>query len=344
VKLPPARLSAFLRQPDPAVRAMLVFGPDAGLVRERADILARHVAPDPRDPFRVSDMTAAALVADPARLNDEAAQLSLTGGRRLVRVREAGDAAAALFKRFLAAPPPGDGVVLVEGGDLPSRSSLRKAFEAAPAAVAVACYADSPRDLAALVGEVLGAHRVAVTEAARDYLVAQLGGDRQVSRQELEKLALYAGDGGRVDAADAAAVVGDSADITIDDAVSAALEGDAPALERALFRAFAEGESPVTLLRAALRHGQRLNQVGGGVADGVPLEAALRALRPPLFRQQQERFQRQLRLWPAPRSTALLVALTEAEVNAKTTGLPPETICRDALLRIARAAAARRGR
>ena len=80
----------------------MLYGPDEGLVRERADTVARSVCPDLNDPFRVADLTAAVLAADPARLADEAAQLSLIGGRRVVRVRGAGDALAKLFAEFLA--------------------------------------------------------------------------------------------------------------------------------------------------------------------------------------------------------------------------------------------------
>jgi len=77
MKLPASRVAAFLHQPDPAIRAVLLYGPDAGLIRERADTLARGVCPDLHDPFRVADLSAAALAADPARLADEAAQMSL---------------------------------------------------------------------------------------------------------------------------------------------------------------------------------------------------------------------------------------------------------------------------
>ena len=89
MKLAPARVAAFLRRPDPAIRAILLYGPDAGLVRERADVLARSVCADLADPFRIADLNGAVLAADPARLADEAAQLSLIGGRRVVRVRAA---------------------------------------------------------------------------------------------------------------------------------------------------------------------------------------------------------------------------------------------------------------
>ena len=102
----------------------------------------RAISPDERDPFRVADLAAAPFVADPARLHDEAAAQNLTGGRRLVRVRNAGDAVGALFERFLAVPPPGDSFVVVEAAELQSRSSLRRAFEAAKNAAAIPCYPD----------------------------------------------------------------------------------------------------------------------------------------------------------------------------------------------------------
>jgi DNA polymerase III subunit delta len=343
VKLAPARLSAFLAAPDRTARAALVYGGDAGLVRERADRLARAIVPDPKDAFRVADLAATALAGDPARLWDEAAALSLVGGRRLVRVRDAGDSVGTLFDRFLGDLPPGDSFVLVEGGELAARSSLRRAFESAAAAVAIACYADGRRELEALAREVLGAHKVTASGEAVAYLATHLGGDRLLSRGELEKLALYAGDGGTVGLEEARASIGDSAALDLDDIVLAAAEGDAAQVERALERAFQEGEMPVTVIRAAMRHFQRLSLLAARLAQGMSEDDALRSLRPPLFFRVQDRVRRQLRLWPEQRTTQALTVLLEAEINAKRTGLPADAICRDALLRLARLAASRRG-
>jgi DNA polymerase III subunit delta len=346
VKLAPARLSAFLADPDHATRAALIYGADAGLVHERADRLARAIVPDLKDAFRIADLAAGALAGDPARLWDEAAAMNLVGGRRLVRVREAGDGVGALFQRFLDDLPPGDSFVVVEGAELAARSSLRRAFENAKAAVAIACYADGRRELEALAREVLGAHRVTASGEAMAYLATHLGGDRLLSRGELEKLALYAGDGGSVGLDEVRASIGDSAALDLDDVVLAAAEGDAPQVERALARAFHEGEMPVTVIRAAMRHFQRLNLLTARLAHGMSEEDALRSLRPPLFFRVQDRVRRQLRLWSERRTAQALSLLLEAEINAKRTGLPADAICRDALLRIARtagAAAARRG-
>jgi DNA polymerase III subunit delta len=245
VKLSPARIDAVLAAPDPKLRALLFYGPDGGLVRERADMVTRAIAVDPHDPFRVVELTGAALAADPARLADEAQALSLTGGRRVLRVREAGDGQGALFDRFLRAAFPGDSAIILEAGDLPARSSLRRAFEGSAAAAAIACYADGPREVEKLAREIMTQRRITVSGDALAYLTARLGNDRMVSRQELEKLALYVGDGGRLDEAAAVAAIGDSATLSLDDVVYAAADGDAAGLERALQRAFEEGEAEV---------------------------------------------------------------------------------------------------
>lgn len=339
MKLPPGRVEAFLRRPDPQVRAVLCFGPDGGLVRERADAIARTVCPDLRDAFLVAELPAAALAADPARLADEAAQISLMGGQRVVRVREAGDAATAIFARFLAGSP-GDALVVVEAGDLPGRSSLRRAFDDAPSGAAIGCYPDGPRELAGVIRDGLAARRVSVSPDAVAFLVEHLGGDRLLTRAELEKLALYAGEGGRIDLDDARMAIGDSAAIELDDAVFAAADGNAAALERALGRVFQEGESPVTVIRALLRHLQRLHLLAARVAAGEPVDAVMRSARPPIFYKRQENFRRQLRSWEVGRLDRQLQTLADAEAQMKTTGLPAETICRAAMLATARAARA----
>jgi DNA polymerase-3 subunit delta len=347
LKLTGARIqgfvAAYLAKPDPKLRAILVYGPDQGLVRERADAFSKTAVPILDDPFRVTAVTGAALLSDPARLYDEMAAQSLTGGRRLLRVREAGDALADLCAELLEAPPAGDALCVLEAGDLAGRSALRRAFEGAANAVAVPCYADTARELSDLVRTVLASHRVAASNEAQQYLASRLGSDRGVSRAELEKLALYAGDGGRIELEDALAAVGDSAALTAEDAAFAAADGDAEQLERALSRAFEEGDSAVAILRGAIRHFERLHVTGLRVSAGSSTEEALRALRPPIFFKHQDRFSAALRRWPPRRAAVALRLLLEAEQQTKRTGFPDRTICSEVLLRLARGAQSRPG-
>src|SRR5216684_1792622 len=258
MKIAANRLADFLRRPPPEIRGVLLYGPDAGLVRERADQLTASICGDLKDPFRISELSAAILAGDPARLADEVAAMSLVGGRRVVRIRDAGEALAALLAETFAGAR-GDSLIVIEAGDLPARSGLRKLCEACANAAAVACYADSPRELGEVIRQTFAAHRIGVSGEAQAYLVAHLGGDRLVRRQELEKLALYIGDGGRVEFADAVACVGDTTTLSVEELAYAAADGNPAKLEGALLRCLQEGQAPISILRAVARHFQRLH-------------------------------------------------------------------------------------
>jgi len=340
VKLPAAKIAAFLQRPDPAIRAVLLYGPDAGLIRERADTLARIVCPDLKDPFRVADLGGSALAADPARLADEAAQMSLIGGRRVIRVHDPADRLAGLFKGFLDTAP-GDGFIVVEAGDLPGTSALRRVFDTSLRAAAIGCYPDTPRDRAAVIRDTLRAHRITASSEATQYLVEHLGGDRLLTRAELEKLTLYAGEGGHVELDDVRLSIGDSAALATDDAVMAAAEGDAARVDRVLDRVFQEGESPVSVVRSMLRHLQRLHGLTARVAAGATVAEVVRAARPPIFYRQEDSFQRQLALWNEAGLRAQLNRIARAELHMKLTGLPAETVCREAMLAVAQATRSR---
>jgi DNA polymerase III subunit delta len=340
VKVAPKGVADFLRKPPAAIRAVLLYGPDGGQVRERADRLTAAICPDLKDPFRISELSASLLAGDPARLADEMAAMSLVGGRRVVRVRDAGDGVSALLGEALAGAR-GDTLVVVEAGDLPGRSSLRKLCEGSAGAAAIACYADTARDLGDLIRETFAARRIAVSPEAQSYLVAHLGGDRLVTRQELEKLALYVGDGGRVAFADAVACIGDTTSLSIEELVYAAADGEPAKLETALQRCLQEGQAPISILRATMRHFHRLHLAAARVAAGGSAEDAARALRPPIFFKFVDRFKAQLATWRPRRIAGALDALTRAELDSKRSVLPQETVAREALFTIARAARAR---
>jgi len=344
MKITGSRIDGFVAKPDPAARAILIYGPDSGLVRERADRLARGVVPDLGDPFRVVELQGSTLREDPARLGDEAAQIAMIGGRRVVRVRDATDGCAAAFAAFLE-HPLGDALVLVEAGDLSARAKLRALFEAEDNAAALPCYVDDPDAIAGLVREMLHGSNLAAAPDALEYLTTHLGGDRLLIRREIEKLILFMGPGaGQVRLEDVEACIGDNAAQSLDDAVLAAADGDPRRAEHALARAFAEGEAPVGALRAAQRYFQRLHAAGAAVEAGASAEHAADSMKPKLFWKVRGRFIAQLRFWSAARVGQALERLTAAEIACKSTGLPDEAIATRCFLELAGAAGRQRRR
>ncbi len=334
------KLTSFLARPDATVLAVLFYGPDCGMVRERADTLASAIVADPGDPFLSVDLSVDSLRKDSALLRDEMAAMSLIGGRRVIRVRDATDALAKEMETVLTEVREG-ALAILESGELPKRSALRKVFESNDRAAAIACYGDEGRDLHGLAREMLAAAGMSASAEALGHIAHSLGGDRMVTRRELEKLILYVGEPRDVTLDDVVSCIGDSTSGSVDAVAVAAASGQLGQLDEALEKAWSEGQNPVAVLRAVSRYFLRLHLAVGLVAAGSSVERALAALRPPVFFKIAEAFRRQMSLWDRERLSDALHMLNTAEIDCKSTGIPAPESCGRALLRIA--AMARRG-
>lgn len=337
MKLSGARVDAYLRQPDRSRPVVLFHGPDRGLISERAEALVAVLVADLKDPFAVAEMTGSAVTKEPGRLGDEVRAVALGGGDRVVRVREAGDAMTRAIEGVID-DPPSRGWVIVEAGELGSRSTLRIAAEKAETAVVIACYADDARNLESVILGSLRALGLQPSPDALAYLSAHLGADRLSTRSELEKLAIYMGQPGAVALADVQACVGDSAPVSIDRLIEAAALGDQVGLEQALDRVYHEGASPISVLRAVAGHFRRLHLAVALMGRGQGVEQAMKALRPPVIFTMAAGFRRQLERWSEDRLAMAMDVLIEGEMACKSTGAPADAICARTLMRLASAA------
>src|ERR671929_1227716 len=110
-----SEIDSFVARPDPARAVVLVFGPDAGLVSERADAIVRASVDDTNDPFALVRLDGDAVASDPARLLDEATTIPLFGGPRAIRVRAGSRNIVSAVEAVLAAPLR-DCRVVIEAG------------------------------------------------------------------------------------------------------------------------------------------------------------------------------------------------------------------------------------
>lgn len=324
----------YVAAPPKGLMAALVYGPDAGLVQERAEKLLKSVVPDLTDPFNVADLSETVLVADPARLADEAAAISMMGGRRVVRVRGAGNDLAELFESFLD-DPKGDALVVVEAGDLAKTGALRKLFDGHKTAVAVQCYPDSARDLSDVVRDALRAEGLSIAPDALEDAVSRLGSDRGVTRREIEKLLLYMHGQKQVTLEDVRAVMGDEAEARSESACDAAGQGDLVKLDRELERLWIADTQPAQVLRSAMGHFQKLLQAREGAARGESIDNVMKRLRPPVHFSRSVSFKAQAQRWSSDKLGDALDMLLDAEALTRTTGVPAEAVTGRTLMNIA---------
>lgn len=327
-------IEAFLKNPPAHVVAALVYGPDEGLVRERAALLAEKAGVDKSDPFAVADISQAQLASNPACVLDEAQSISMLGGKRVVRVRlaENADPAADALKNALKGMKEGDNFVVVEAGGLGPRSSVRLLFEHADNAAAVPCYVDDERDLSRIIGDALKNAGFRISSEALGAMAANVVGDRAVARAEAEKLMIYMGGQRDIGLDDVTACVGAGAQLPLDDLTRFMCSGQYAEADRVLRLALAEGMNAVAVLRHMQNYFLKLQATRARVEKGEDFKIAVKKLKPPLFWKLEDSFAAQMRGWSFESIAQALSILLSAEARCKQTGAEPELLAGRAVM------------
>lgn len=339
VALKPSEVESFVRRPSDRAPVVLVYGPDDGLVAERAAAIVKAAAGKADDPFSLVRLDGADVVSDPARLVDEATTVSLFGDRRIVWVRDCG------ARNILPAVQPlldrtdTGSLVVIEAGDLKKGTGLRKKVEDHPTALALPCYADTAQDIARLIDQELKEAKLEIDRDARESLEAHLGADRLASRGELRKLCLYAHGTGRITHADVAAIVGDASAFAMDELIDAVAGGDVVAADLTLRKLEASGTHPSVAGTVLIRHFQLLERARAEIGPGRGAAEVVERLQPPIFFRRRPAIARQLGLWSKERLARALDHLDEMMRQTRQKPQLAEAIVSEATLKLARAAA-----
>ncbi len=333
-------IERFLRSPDPALRAALIHGRDASLVRERADALARRVTERPDDPFDVALIDEAALAGGGERLFGELQALSMMGGRRLVRLRlaDASSTAEAIAAEALTGHLAGafnpDSFLLIEAGDLRGASLLVRAAAVECCALLV-CYQDEPADVTALLREALSREGLSLTSDAQERFVSRMPPERLLVRQEVERLVLYLGNRRTTPAteSDLDDFVGVEPEVSLAGAAIDAFGGRIAAALRGVRRAEQAGERGPAAVRALGFHLSRLRRALALEAGGASAQQAVKSAG--VFWKQEREFIRQMRAWTYPELDRTQADILVADESCKRTLAPDSLIAERLALSVA---------
>jgi DNA polymerase-3 subunit delta len=302
-------VASFVKSPKPDCRAVLVYGPDAGLVAERATALAQVFARSGQGQTEIVRLDDRDLGEDPARLEVELRTAPMFAAQSVVRVTAGPKLDVPSLKALLATAF--DNPLIVEAGNLRPDSGLRKLFESHKSAAALPCYGDE-RSLSALIDAELADAGLSIDKETRDYLMTRLGADHALSRSEVAKLALYAQGSRSVSHDDIEAIVGDAAETALENFVYATSGGDAKAALSELQRLAAAGTDQSAALSALGRHFTQLHRVASAQAGGGNLEDAVKSLKPRPHFKREPLFLAHCRKWGAARLAHALPLIQEA--------------------------------
>lgn len=327
-------VDSWLKKPDPDVRIVLIYGPDRGLVSERASAYVKQLGLDPEDPFSSVRLDAAEVEASPGRLTDEAGTVPMFSDRRLIWIKGAASQKQLVEEvKHLSASPPQDAVILIEAGDLKKGAGLRGIIEPAARCMALPCYADEGRSLDSIIDEVFSREGLSIAMDARHALKAGLGGDRIASRGEIGKIALYCHGQREVTLADIEAISGNVAGVSVDDAVDAVLIGNAPNFDTAFTRLVGSGSPAFLILAGAMRQFHALQMMRAEMdSSGKPASVAVASARPPVFFARRKLVESALQRWNAASIARALERLQAAVLLTRQRPDLTEATARQALI------------
>ncbi len=302
--------------PPPIV---LVYGPDRGLVSERARSFAQASGIALDDPFSLVRLDAAELDRQPGRLADEANTLPMFAGRRLIWVRNAlGQKAVAEDVKALCADPPFATQILIEAGDLKKGLGLRATVESCPHALALPCYLDDERTVDAVIDMELGRAGLTIDADTRAVLKRGLGGDRLATRGELEKLVLASTGRRSIDLVDVRALGADASGASADDIVDSVLAGDIQAFDRIFSCQMRNASQAFTILSAMQRQFQVMLVMRLAMErDRKSASGVVAAARPTMFFSRRKLLETALERWNAAALIGMLDALQKTVLETR---------------------------
>ncbi len=335
MKLSARDASAYFRKPDAKGAGAMISGEDVMRVAtRRQEVHAALIGPDGEAEMRLTRIPASDLRKDPAMLLDAVKAQGFFPGPRVAFVEDATDGLTDTICVALADWKPGDAQIIVTGGNLTGKSSLRKLFDGHKSAVCITLYDDppGPEEIAALLS-VAGLTRLAAeSRAALTDLARTL--DPGDFRQTVEKLGLYKhGDPTEVSLADIAAAAPQSSEADVDDLLGIVADGRSQDIAAILRRLYAQGVGPVGICIPALRHFRALHTAAsdpGGPANGV------NRLRPPLYGPRRDAIVRQAGQWGRDRLERGLTVLIDTDLQLRSTSpAPQQALVERALIKLA---------
>jgi DNA polymerase III subunit delta len=314
-------------------KLILLYGPDEAGSRALVQRLVRAMGLDAEK----IELDGGTLKADPALLADEAASLSLFGGKRFIIVSVSGDEANSAIESLLQSEGSGNPVIVLAGALKPS-SALLKRLLADPNVACLASYVPGDAEMAQIAGGLAHEQGLRLDSATARRLVNLSGNDRAVMAREIEKLALYldasptAPQAATIEALDAVGADNGEPDLSV--LTDSVFGGKPEVVAVQLAGLAAEGVDGIAVLRALNRRVNLLLKIGSEIAQGKSIDSATQAI----FFKEKGAVTQQLRRWTPDRLAIAAQRLLDAERAIKSARSVGPILADAELITIARAA------
>ena len=271
----------------------LIFGNDEGKVKLVADAFRKNLGGD------ILKIHANEFDKDISTVTDALTSESLFSSKQLIILDLCGETLKPkIIKQLVWAidnhkDSPNDLMIL--SNQLTKTSPLRKLFESEKTFAVFACYASSQADIAALLESKLSQAGIEISFDAKQLFLQKLSENYARADQEIEKLTIYKNKGEMINFEDIQNLIGEFAEIYLNDLIYASFSGDTAKIEQNLRVLEIE---PIPLLLTIRKHLMLLMQINMQArTHRKNTDSVIDELRPPIFFKLKNSLSKQARRW-----------------------------------------------
>ena len=332
MQIKPYQAEAFINNlaNNKSIFAVLLYGPESGLISMRRKKITTTIVDNPNDPFLVVNLCEKKLEEDKGLLADEFAAISMLGGRKLINV-DGGNKITDSIKIIFNHPKKqtdfkviGDNFILISAGNLDKKSSLRKFAESSPYIATIACYEDDATTISSIIRQKFKEHNFTFDNEVIELLLGKFGKNRQIILNEIDKLFLFMGEDRHIATQNLQNNIADIAEISAFQLVEEFSNRNAKKTILFLEKIFNEKIEPIVIIRFLTTYFNKLLLVKNNIQNGSNLDLEMKIQS--IFFKQQSSFKKHLNIWSSNSISSLLIKLQELEIKCKNNNFNPQLL------------------
>ena len=334
MKVHNSQINDFINKVNSNYGAILVYGTDYGLICEKVNDLVKSYFKNINSDdvsHNVVEIDSQELNKEPRLLAEESQSISLLSSKKIIKINNITDSIKKVISSYLEKPGE-DCLVLLQGNSFSPSSAIRKFFEDHDTAKIIACYSDDSQNIEIMITNMLKKENISIDIDAKKALIERLGLDRLVTKTEIEKAILFAGEGGNLNYKDTISFVGDQTLINLEKLSDTTFLGDLKSTFSILLRLEKDNTSSVEIIRVLLRQLHNLLRIKISTMSGLNIETVINSFKPPIYFKRKPNIYKHNKSWSPKKINRALSMLYKTEMECKKSGAIQKTLVRQVIL------------
>ena len=311
---------------------ILIYGPNEGLVRE--NFLKLKEIFNQNNAEEIS-FTGKLINDQPEALIDEIQTVSMFNDQKIIIIEQPIDKNIELFEEAFTTLPDHT-LIIILASNLTKTSKIRKFFENSEQYFSCANYEDDFRSNSQQIQNLEKSINKTLNRDIKNYLNQNLSSDRMISKNEIEKLILLYAENDQIpELENIKLIFNDNPDLGLNKISQLAFSGQPKKVSINLNKIFAEGVSPVAIIRVMLNYVLRIQTTQIALKKTNDFDSAIKSLKPPVFWKDKDNFKLHCKKWPINQTILNFNLLVDTELNCKSDYNLTNILCERALINIA---------